>query len=93
MIWLSLLAFLVGLATDWIWSKWLIAIHEKRELSAANWSVLIYFCSFLGTFLVLKQAALPIILYVVGGWIGTYLAVKFSKDKSNDCKTCETCER
>lgn len=74
-------AFLVGLGTDLIWSRWLIAISEKRAFHAANWSVLIYLCSFIATYLIIKQELTPIICYLVGGYIGTYVGVSLGKPK------------
>lgn len=75
LILLCIIAFFLGLATDWIWTRWMQNVAVRNRIFAANWSVLVYVMSFLFTLLVVEQAWVPIGLYLVGGWIGTYLAV------------------
>lgn len=72
-------AFLLGLATDWIWTKWMQNVSAKQAVWAANWSVLVYIVGLMYTMLIIQQAWIPIVAYLVGGWIGTYFAVKMSK--------------
>lgn len=60
---LILLAFVCGFSLDVVWTRCVNDIQAKRAISAANMSVLIYFCT--------ACAA-----YALGGWVGTYVAVK-----------------
>lgn len=78
-MWLIVLcvgAFILGLATDWIWTKWMQNVSLGNRVYAANWSVLVYIVGMMYTMLIIGNAWVPIIFYLIGGWIGTYFAVK-----------------
>jgi hypothetical protein len=73
---LILLAFLCGLSLDLVWTRCVNDVQAKRPISAANMSVLIYLCSLVSTLLIVDQAVIACVVYALGGWIGTYIAVK-----------------
>lgn len=73
---LILLAFLCGLSLDLVWTRCVNDVQAKRSISAANMSVLIYVCTLVSTVLIVDQAVIACIAYALGGWIGTYIAVK-----------------
>jgi hypothetical protein len=78
-MWLILLtigSFFLGLATDWIWTRWMQNVAANNPIVAANWSVLVYVVGLMYTMLIIGHAWVPIAFYLVGGWIGTYLAVR-----------------
>ena len=62
---LILLAFLCGLSLDVVWTRCINDVQAKRPISAANMSVLI-----------VEQCVLACAAYAIGGWVGTYIAVK-----------------
>lgn len=66
----------LGLITDWIWTRWMQNVAEKQAIPAANWSVGVYIVGLMYTMLIINQHWTPIIFYLIGGWIGTYFAVK-----------------
>ena len=73
---LILLAFLCGLSLDLVWTRCVNDVQAKRPISAANMSVLIYICTLVSTVLIVEQCALACAAYALGGWIGTYVAVR-----------------
>jgi hypothetical protein len=54
-------------------------IQAKRAISAANMSVLIYLCTLVSTVLIVERCVLACAAYALGGWVGTYVAVKRKK--------------
>ena len=76
-------AFLMGLITDWVWTKYFKTVAQHRALAAANWSLGIYLCSLFATTLLIDKQYDGIIAYMVGGWIGTFFAVKHGEPKND----------
>lgn len=75
-----LLGFLAGVGTDFIWAKYVHAISKHKAFAAANWSIAIHLCSLFATVLLIDKAYMAIIAYLVGGYIGTFCAVKWGKN-------------
>lgn len=77
--WMTFLgvAFISGVA-DVVWVKYFQTIERKAAVSAAVWGALIYGMSGL-TFLSYKAEDSMVIAAMIGGFIGTFLTVKFSK--------------
>jgi hypothetical protein len=71
-----LLAFICGFAQDIVWANCVADVQAKRPVHAANMSVLIYLCILVSTVLVVQQCILACFAFAVGGWIGTYVAVR-----------------
>jgi hypothetical protein len=71
---------LTGILTDWVWTRCLVSVQKKNAFWAANWSVGIYLCGVLSTLMIAEKNIPAIIAYIVGGYIGTYLGVKYHKD-------------
>jgi hypothetical protein len=80
-IYAAIIAFMLGWLTDWVWAKWTLCIKNNNALGAANFSVLMYLFGIIYTLFIIDKSILPLILYITGGWIGTYFAVKYSKKK------------
>jgi len=73
--WMMLVSFILAVLTDAVWTKWSNAIKIHHAVYAANWSSLIYLFGIVYTLVVMEKDLLQIIAYVVGAWVGTYLAV------------------
>ncbi len=73
---LCIAGFILGLITDWVWTRWMQNVADKQAIFAANWSVLVYIAGLCYTMLIIGGAWIPIVFYLIGGWIGTYYAVK-----------------
>ena len=71
-----LLAFLCGFVLSLVWARCVDAITQKRAFSAANLGVLLYLCSSVSTVLIVEKCFIPILAYVIGDWVGTYIAVR-----------------
>jgi hypothetical protein len=72
-------AFLAGFLLDVVWARCVNAISNRRAVSAANLSVLLYLCTIVSTVLIVEKCFLAIAAYAVGGWIGTYAIIKWGK--------------
>lgn len=79
---INLGAFILGLITDIVWTKWMQNVTASNAIYAANWSFFVYVVGVLYTTLIVDKMYVAIGLYLIGAWLGTYLTVKFSK-KSN----------
>lgn len=76
-----ILAFILGVVTDFVWAKYMQSVTVHKAFSAANWSILIYVCGIYYTLLVVEHNIAAILAYLVGGWIGMYCSVKYFKPK------------
>jgi len=74
-----ILAFLCGLSLDLVWTRCINDVTAKRPISAANMSVLIYLCTLVSTMLIVDQYVIACASYALGGWVGTYIAVRRKK--------------
>jgi hypothetical protein len=73
---LILIAFLCGLSLDLVWAACVGAVQSRRPLLAANLSILIYLCTLVSTVLIVDKEIIACVAYALGGWAGTYLAVR-----------------
>lgn len=76
---LAIIGFVVGFLTDLAWTCWMKAIAAHRPIVSANWSIIVYIFSFIATWLVVEKNFVAIIMYLIGGYIGTILGVYLSK--------------
>ena len=76
----SIIACLVGFFTDMVWAVWANSVGEKRPIKAANFSVLIYLFGMCYTLFIIDKNLIPILGYVVGGWLGTFLTIRYNKN-------------
>ena len=88
LIWLTLhpvltfiVAFLVGFITDVVWAVWAHSVNDKKPIKAANFSVLIYIFGMCYTLLIIDKNLMPILGYMLGGWLGTFLTIKYHKNE------------
>lgn len=77
-----LIAFIVGLATDLFWTKCVHNVAEKNALWAANWSIMIHVCGLFATYLLIDKDYIAIVAYIVGGYLGTFLTVKYGSKRN-----------
>jgi hypothetical protein len=75
----AIVAFILGFFTDLVWAKWAISTKTNRALAAANLSVFIYIFGLIYTLFIIEKNILLIGLYMFGGWVGTFMAVRHSK--------------
>jgi len=73
------IAFILGLLSDVVWAKWAVSIKKDQPCIAANFSVLIYIFGMMYTLFIIDKNLGLVVSYVLGGWLGTYLTVKFSR--------------
>jgi len=69
------LAFVCGFFMDVIWTCSVDAVTQRRPVTAANLSAILYLCTVVSTVLIVEKCAIAVAAYIVGGWIGTYLVV------------------
>jgi hypothetical protein len=70
------MASMIG--ADFCWAKYFIKVSARRPVQAANWSAMITVCGIITvTGYTGDKFLIPAVL--LGGWIGTYLAVRYSK--------------
>lgn len=84
-----LFGFIAGLLTDMFWSFYVSKISEGKAFASANWSIAIHLCSLVATVLLIDKAYMAIIAYLIGGYIGTYFAVRFGS-VSNDMSAADS---
>ncbi len=73
---LAVAAFLCGLSYDWLWTRCVDCVRDRRALLAANLGIILYVCTLISTVLIVDKYILAIVTYGVGNWVGIYLAVK-----------------
>jgi hypothetical protein len=76
---LSAAAFLSGLALDLLWVRCISDVQQRRAFSAASIGVLLYLCTVLSTILIVEKCVLACCAYAAGGWLGTYLGVRWRR--------------
>ena len=77
------LAFLIGVATDYVWAMWHRACAQKRPVRAANWSIGIFLCGMCWVWFIASDQWLCVAFYILGAWLGTYLAVRLATKESH----------
>lgn len=70
------LAFVCGFVMDLIWAMCIAAVTQRRPITAANLSALLYLCTIVSTVLIVEKCFTAVAAYIIGGWLGTYLVVK-----------------
>lgn len=70
-------AFIIGMLTDWVWTRCIKSVAEKNAFWSANWSIAIYACGIFSTALIVDKNVYGIAAYLIGGYIGTYFGVKY----------------
>lgn len=70
------ICLVLGLISDYVYACYMIAVTQRRPFAAANWS-LIFTVLWLALALSIVVKSTPLIsAYLVGGYIGTYLATR-----------------
>lgn len=70
---------LLGFVMDWVWAKYTVSMTEGRPFVAANYSFLIYLFGLFYTMMIVAGKFELVAGYLVGGYAGTYFAVKRKK--------------
>ncbi len=76
-MWLCVWAFILAFIVDAIWIWYYRAISDNKPFVAANFSILIVICSLFGSWLLIDKEYAALVTYIIGGYIGTYLAVRY----------------
>jgi len=71
----------IGIANDFIYARYTLAIAERRALTAANWSLLFTVFWFTLTLSVVEKSLPHILAYLIGGFAGTYFGTKISSER------------
>ena len=77
--WLPLLAFGIGIFADIAWTRWTLASNRCQRITAAHWTVATILCSYLTAWFVRESDWSSAAGFALGGWLGTFLAVKPAK--------------
>ena len=72
------LVVLVSGLVDVVWVKYFQTIADKRAIAAAFWGAVIYGMSGV-TFISYKYDNTMVFAAMIGGFIGTYVTIKYSK--------------
>jgi uncharacterized membrane protein len=75
-MWLCILSFFLAIAIDIVWVVYYKAINNGQAFIAAWLSVAIVICGLFGSWLLIDKEWAALAAYIVGGFIGTYLAVR-----------------
>jgi hypothetical protein len=70
-------AFVCGFAMDLVWTLCVNAVTCKKPVTAANLSAILYICTVVSTVLIIEKCFIAVAAYIVGGWLGTYLVVRW----------------
>lgn len=70
-----LFALCCGFAMDLVWTLGVNAVQQRQRYKAANMSALMYICTVISTILIVEKCFLAVVAYIIGGWLGTYIAV------------------
>jgi len=74
-----LFAFVCGFLMDAVWSLCIRAVTSRKPVTAANYSAVLYVCTVVSTVLIVEKCFVAVAAYIIGGWIGTYIVVKWRK--------------
>ncbi len=80
-LWLVLAMFIAYFVYDWLYARYTLFVANLKASSAATFGALLYAISAFGV-LNYVENLLYIIPMVIGGWLGTYYAIKKEKQKS-----------
>ena len=70
------IAFIAGFFLDVFWAMCVHAVANHRAIAAANIGTMFLLCTIVATLLVVEKNVPSIVAYAIGGWVGTYVAVK-----------------
>ncbi len=70
-------AFLAGMALDFVWALCVEAVQKRRATTAANLALIYYALMVVSTLLIVAKCVPAVVAYGLGNWVGTYLAVKW----------------
>ncbi len=73
--WSVCVLFCLGFGTDFAWAKWTVASNKHRPFIAANWSMVLFTSGLAYTLCVVDREWGLVVSYLVGGYIGTVIAV------------------
>ena len=81
-VWQYLAAFVGMFFIDAVNAKYILSLQSDRPIVAANWSVIVY-VSF--SMIIIGYTTNPWLLLpaAVGGWLGTFVSVKYLKKKDS----------
>lgn len=71
------IAFVCGFGMDVVWTLCVDAVQIRRPITAANLSALLYVLQIVSTILIVEKCFVAVAAYILGGWIGTYLVVRY----------------
>lgn len=71
-------AFICGLFMDITWTRCVHCVQHSQAVKAANLSAILYTFTIVSTILIVEQNFAAVVAYALGGWIGTYVAVKWA---------------
>jgi uncharacterized membrane protein YfcA len=80
-IWNCLLLFTIYLIFDILSTLYLQAVSELRAVKASNLSTILYLMSVYGTIEYINNFVY-IIPIAIGGWVGSYITIKWLRRKS-----------
>jgi hypothetical protein len=69
-------AFLCGLIYDYVWTRCVDCVQDRRATMAANLGVVLYVCTLLSTLFIVEKCLWAVVLYGIGNWVGIYIAVR-----------------
>jgi hypothetical protein len=72
----AIAAFLCSTASNWLCTKYIAAVSEKRRWAAANWTILQYLCGFVTIYIIVEKNCLAMAAIVLGGWFGTFISIR-----------------
>lgn len=68
--------FVMGFAIESVWCRWMANVANPKPLPAANWNLLIGILGAVNTFMIVADALVPFLVFLVGGYLGTYWSVR-----------------
>ena len=74
-----LLAFLAGAVLDYVWTRCVESVQQRRAALAAHLAVVLYVCTLFSTILIVERCVPAVIAYGLGNWVGTYSGVRRSQ--------------
>jgi hypothetical protein len=74
-----IVAFLAGMALDFVWALCVEAVQKRRPATAANLALAYYALMVVSTLLIVAKCVPAVVAYGLGNWVGTYLAVRWKR--------------
>jgi len=76
-----IVAFALGFIGDFIWAKSAENVSKGNPVRSATWLMLFNICAFTCVYFISEKQFVLVLFYLVGAWIGTFVAVRFQKIK------------